>query len=77
MARLKQKIRALRNAESEYNKRFVALNKEFTSEMHNACKEGNMDYFEALKEDYRKYFGEAGELSIISIEILYGLNLKQ
>tara|TARA_R100001230_G_C5525087_1_gene60974 strand:- start:322 stop:546 length:225 start_codon:yes stop_codon:yes gene_type:complete len=72
MSRLKQRIKAFRTAESEYNKRYVALRNEFTSQMHKACKGGDMDYFEALKEDFRKYFDE--DFTICSIEVMYGLN---
>jgi hypothetical protein len=72
MARLKQIMQSFRTAEREYNKRSVALRDEFTSEMHKACKGGDMDYFEALKEDFRKYFDE--DFTICSIEVMYGIN---
>lgn len=62
-----------KKAEKEYNRRKVVLNEEFTSEMHKACQVNDLEYFEQLKIDYRKYFGEESELTIISIEIMYGI----
>ena len=73
MSRLKQRTRAFRTAEKEFNRKKVALDREFTSEMHKACKSEDMQYFNALKEDYRKYFGEPGEFTIIGIELMYGI----
>jgi hypothetical protein len=73
MSKLKQRVQSFKTAQIKYNNKKVALSQEFTTEMHKALKAKDFKRFDDLKTDYRIYFGESGEFTIVSIEVMYGL----